>query len=61
MILNPEDKNIDQMILKQPSSNLVNLSSFSHNYGNNLFHIDTTYRNFFVGATNRSHYKHDID
>ncbi len=33
MIANPESKNIDHIVFKQPAGNLVNLSSFVHSYG----------------------------
>lgn len=33
MIVNPESKNIEHIVFKQPTGNLVNLSSFVHSYG----------------------------
>jgi len=45
MILNPESKNIEHIVFKQPPGNLVNLSSFGHNYGTCVIiqkqHIET--------------------
>lgn len=49
------------MINLKPTGNLVNLTSFTHNYGKFMCYLDTTYRNFFIAGSKKTDGRHDLD